>query len=162
MGKEAEVTESEVTELSEKLGDLNEITVSPDFTSFNSNLATAIYSANKLRSLLKNMPSVSFPGALTGFRNVTLNPPALAQGAVIPANKPFLSILGDQTSGTNVEAPLSTIESAVENVMRKMTVGSNRSEAVLEIDGEQFGRIVYRLNKNEGRRIGVKFSEITT
>ncbi len=162
VGKQVEATENEVTELSDKLGELNGIAVSPDFSNINNNLSAAISDAKTLRRVLKNMPSVSVPGALTGFRDITLNPPALAQGAVIPANKPFLSILGDQTSGTNIEAPLSTIESAVENVMRKMTVGNSHSEAVLEIDGEQFGRIIYRLNKNEGRRIGVKFSEITT
>ena len=38
---------------------------------------------------------------------------ALAQGAVIPPNRRFLAMLGDQTGGTNVEAPLSTIKQAV-------------------------------------------------
>ena len=39
--------------------------------------------------------------------------PRLAQGAVIPPNRKFLAVLGDQTSGTNIEAPLSTIKQAV-------------------------------------------------
>ena len=39
--------------------------------------------------------------------------PALASGAVIPPNRKFLAVLGDQKSGTNVEAPLSTIKQAV-------------------------------------------------
>ena len=39
--------------------------------------------------------------------------PALAQGAVIPPNNRFLAMLGDQTSGTNIEAPLDTIKQAV-------------------------------------------------
>lgn len=43
--------------------------------------------------------------------------PALAQGAVLPPNKPFLAWVGDQRQGTNVEAPLSTIEEAVRNVL---------------------------------------------
>lgn len=38
--------------------------------------------------------------------------PALARGAVIPANKEFLAVLGDQKHGTNVEAPLDTIKQA--------------------------------------------------
>lgn len=41
------------------------------------------------------------------------NIPALAKGAVIPANREFLAILGDQKSGTNVEAPLDTITEAM-------------------------------------------------
>lgn len=43
--------------------------------------------------------------------------PMLAQGAVIPPNQPFLAMLGDQQSGTNVEAPLSTIQNAVALVL---------------------------------------------
>ena len=38
--------------------------------------------------------------------------PRLATGAVIPANKEFLAVLGDQKHGTNVEAPLDTIKQA--------------------------------------------------
>ena len=45
------------------------------------------------------------------------NIPLLAQGAVLPANKPFLAMVGDQRHGTNIEAPLSTIQEAVAEVM---------------------------------------------
>lgn len=40
--------------------------------------------------------------------------PYLASGAVIPPNAPFLAMLGDQRHGTNIEAPLSTIQEAVD------------------------------------------------
>ncbi len=43
--------------------------------------------------------------------------PYLAQGAVIPPNAPFLAMLGDQRSGTNIEAPLETIKQALAEVM---------------------------------------------
>ena len=39
--------------------------------------------------------------------------PYLAKGAVIPPNAPFMAMLGDQRHGTNIEAPLSTIQDAV-------------------------------------------------
>ncbi len=42
--------------------------------------------------------------------------PYLAQGAVLPANKPFLAVVGDQRHGTNIEAPLGVIEEAVQRV----------------------------------------------
>ena len=42
--------------------------------------------------------------------------PMLAQGAVIPPNKEFMAVLGDQRHGTNIEAPLATIEEAVARV----------------------------------------------
>lgn len=44
--------------------------------------------------------------------------PYLAKGAVIPPNAPFMAMLGDQKSGTNIEAPLSTIQEAVAAVMQ--------------------------------------------
>lgn len=59
--------------------------------------------------------------------------PYLAQGAVIPPNAPFMAMLGDQRHGTNIEAPLSTIQEAVASVMNDniaaMMVGF---EALLE------------------------------
>lgn len=42
--------------------------------------------------------------------------PHLAKGAVIPPRSPFLAMLGDQSSGKNIEAPLSTIQDAVAKV----------------------------------------------
>lgn len=50
--------------------------------------------------------------------------PYLAQGAVLPANRPFLAMVGDQRHGTNIEAPLSTIQEAVALVMEDV-VASN-------------------------------------
>lgn len=49
------------------------------------------------------------------------NIPLLAEGAVLPANNPFLAIVGDQKHGTNVEAPLSTIQEAVALVLKSFT-----------------------------------------
>ena len=43
--------------------------------------------------------------------------PYLAKGAVLPANKPFMAVVGDQKHGTNIEAPLTTIQEAVSLVM---------------------------------------------
>ena len=47
--------------------------------------------------------------------------PYLAQGAVLPANKPFMAMVGDQRHGTNIEAPLTTIQEAVATVMQGQT-----------------------------------------
>lgn len=46
----------------------------------------------------------------------TISIPRLAQGAVIPPNKEFMAVLGDQSHGTNIEAPLDTIKQAVAEV----------------------------------------------
>ena len=52
--------------------------------------------------------------------------PALAGGAVIPANRRFLAMLGDQRSGTNVEAPLDTIKQAVAEVLNGFAGGGEQ------------------------------------
>ena len=43
--------------------------------------------------------------------------PRLAQGAVIPPNREFMAVLGDQKSGTNIEAPLETMVQAFRQAM---------------------------------------------
>ena len=50
--------------------------------------------------------------------------PYLAQGAVIPPNREFMAVLGDQSHGTNVEAPLATIQQAVTAVMQDYQDGN--------------------------------------
>ena len=54
--------------------------------------------------------------------------PKLAQGAVIPPNKEFMAVLGDQSHGTNVEAPLDTIKQAVAEV-----IGNNGNAEVIQL-----------------------------
>ena len=53
------------------------------------------------------------------------NIPALARGAVIPPNREFLAVLGDQRSGTNIEAPLETIKHALAEVMQSIGSGGD-------------------------------------
>ena len=91
-------------------------------------------------------------------RSTSYQIPKLAKGAVIPPNREFLAILGDQTTGTNVEAPLSTIEQALENVMaRRGSYGSG--VAVLEIDGREFARILVPYMNGESVRSGMQLIE---
>lgn len=85
--------------------------------------------------------------------------PRLAQGAVIPPNREFLAVLGDQKQGTNIEAPLSAIEQAVANVMNRMGYGGEQT-VILQVDKDQLGKVVYRLNKAETRRIGVNLAGV--
>lgn len=71
-----------------------------------------------------NKLSVDIPGWVPGVGGQTWGidisrVPRLASGAVIPPNSPFLAMLGDQRSGTNVEAPLETIKEALVSAMRE-------------------------------------------
>ena len=63
----------------------------------------------------------AYGGKAFGLQLQTLTAPQipyLAKGAVLPANKPFLAVVGDQRNGTNIEAPLSTIQQAVAVTMQ--------------------------------------------
>ena len=78
--------------------------------------------------------------------------PQLAHGAVIPPNKEFLAVLGDQKSGTNVEAPLSTIKQAV---MEALAQGSREPINVnLVVDGKTLARVVVPNINNMTRAAG--------
>ena len=66
----------------------------------------------------------TFGGKSFGLQLQTVTAPKipyLAKGAVLPANKPFLAVVGDQRHGTNVEAPLSTIQAAVAVTMQEQS-----------------------------------------
>ena len=84
-----------------------------------SGINSAISALNKLSVSIPDwVPSVG--GKTFGFNIRTVSAPRipyLAKGAVIPPNAPFMAVLGDQRHGTNIEAPLSTIQEAVAEVM---------------------------------------------
>lgn len=95
------------------------------------------------------------------FQLLTLpNIPYLAQGAVIPPNREFMAVLGDQKQGTNIEAPLETIKQALAEVMAQYGNRGTDQEAIMEVDGVQFAKLIFRLNKSEQRRIGVSLTEV--
>ena len=59
--------------------------------------------------------------------------PYLAKGAVIPPNKEFLAVLGDQKHGTNIEAPEGLIRSIFQEEMSDAVAGMMSGfEALLE------------------------------
>jgi hypothetical protein len=74
---------------------------------------------NKINSMLNAIRNVSFLG-ISPFQTMWgVNPlpvpqiPMLARGAVIPANRQFLAVLGDQHNGNNLEAPESLLRQIV-------------------------------------------------
>lgn len=91
---------------------------------------------NRINWVLDQIRNISILGLtpFTGLGRISVPEiPQLAEGAVLPANKPFLAMVGDQKHGTNVEAPLSTIQEAVAVVMEDMVDGMMAGfEALLE------------------------------
>lgn len=92
---------------------------------------------NSMFSKLNSLPDFKITNPFNGKEyNMSLNLPTiknvsiprLAQGAVIPPNREFMAVLGDQSHGTNVEAPLDTIKQAVAEVM-----GNNGNAEVVQL-----------------------------
>lgn len=82
--------------------------------------------------------------------------PYLASGAVIPPNREFLAVLGDQTHGTNVEAPLETILEAMRTALRENGGGHGQQTIILQIDRRELGRVVLEVGSEEEQRVGLK------
>ena len=125
---------------------------------------TGVFSSSNARASISGSVSTS------GYRMAAMpsiaayRVPALAKGAVIPPNREFLAVLGDQRSGTNIEAPVSEIEAAVARALQRVgAAGGNRAlTVILQVDRRELGRVVYELNREETQRVGVKLTEAHT
>ena len=78
--------------------------------------------------------------------------PALARGAVIPPNKEFLAVLGDQKSGTNIETPLATMVDAFKQAMAES--GGGATTVVIQLDGKEIARSTVKNINNMTRVAG--------
>lgn len=121
-----------------------------------------------LNSLSFDVPDwvPSIGGRTFGFSIGSISAPQipyLAQGAVIPANREFLAVLGDQSSGTNIEAPADLIRQIVAEQMADVQGGQMAGfEAVcavlreildavygIELTDEQVGRAAQRWQRQK-------------
>lgn len=148
-------------------------------TRFVKNIANGVIKiVNMIIDAVNSLFHIRFDGLRIG--NVQLIPkidtkllnipkiPMLAQGAVIPPNREFMAVLGDQKHGTNIEAPLATIQEAVASVMADFQAGNMAGheatvsvlreilEAVLGIEigdsiiGEAVERYTHRMATSRG------------
>ena len=81
-----------------------------------------------------------------------ISTPALARGAVIPPNKEFLAVLGDQKSGTNIETPLATMVDAFKQAMAES--GGGTTTVVVQLDGKEIARSTVKNINNMTRAAG--------
>ena len=111
---------------------------------------------NKL-SVTKGLGGKTFGFNIPTLASVQL--PRLASGAVIPPNREFMAVLGDQKSGTNIETPLSTMVQAFKQAMNETGgAGARQMTIVLQLDRRELGRAVYQLNNEETQRVGVRLA----
>jgi phage-related protein len=109
-----------------------------------------------------NAISIDLPGwvqDLTGYSSFGFNIgyistpriPYLAQGAVIPPNKEFMAVLGDQKSGNNIEAP----ESLIRKIVREETGNNSRKiEVPVYLNRRQIAKAVLEEGKNMRTQTG--------
>ena len=80
--------------------------------------------------------------------------PALANGAVIPPNKEFLAVLGDQKSGLNIEAPLETMLQAFRQANAEdRNSGELTADITLYINGEVLYNEQQKIAMRRGNRL---------
>ncbi len=107
--------------------------------------------ANALNSMSISLPH--WLEKLTGFSSVGFNVgywsapmvPYLAQGAVIPPNKEFMAVLGDQKNGNNIEAP----ESLIRRIVREES--GNGKGGTYNVTAQVNRRTLFDLVLEEGK-----------
>lgn len=72
--------------------------------------------------------------------------PRLAQGAVIPPNREFMAVLGDQKHGTNIEAPEDLIRKIVREEAGKIALNQEFAFSV-DLDGVTVARKLWKYTK---------------
>ena len=81
--------------------------------------------------------------------------PALAQGTVIPPNREFMAVLGDNKTETEVVSPLSTMKQAVMEALRD----SGFTDGItIELTALLDGEVIYKNQQKVSRRHGTSFA----
>ena len=90
-----------------------------------------------------NIPSIS-----------EISIPRLATGSVIPPNREFLAVLGDNKQETEVVSPLSTMKQAVLEAMRESGMTDGTITVVVNLDGKEVARNSVKHINNMTRQAG--------
>ena len=89
--------------------------------------------------------------------------PRLATGAVIPPNREFMAVLGDQKSGYNIEAPEDLIRkivreesgSGTSDYLLREILQAIREGHVIAVDGKILAQVLNKRRANDARANGV-------
>lgn len=97
---------------------------------------------------------------LTAPQIPKLSIPRLATGAVIPPNREFLAVLGDQSQGTNIEAPLETIKQAFREALAESGGSGKQMNVILQVGRRELARTVVELSREEQQRVGMRIRTV--
>ena len=98
----------------------------------------------------------AFGGKKFGFNLTPLTAPKipyLAQGAVIPPNREFMAVLGDQKHGNNIETP----ESLLRDIIRQELNNGNGEEQriIIQVDRKTLFEAVLKEKRLRQRQTGM-------
>lgn len=138
--------DTNVKKINKRLGNIYDVDISKNKKNFENSLKPPKYQEQSSSNNGRKMP------ALNGIKM-----PALAKGAVLPANKRFLAVLGDQKNGKNLEAPAELIKQMAKQAIieSQATLQSNQQtirEEHYYLDQTELMSILYKLVKG-GERI---------
>ena len=105
---------------------------------------------NGITRILNKIPGVNI--GRVNWGNVRI--PRLAKGAVIPANREFLAVLGDQKHGTNIEAPADLIRQIVRDEIGNAAGGTHVTIVLDSVDGKKLFDAFVRENNAVVRATG--------
>lgn len=117
--------------------------------------------ANNLLSSAASVIGIDIKGKLPQFPMIDIPKvslpttiPALAQGGVIPPNKEFLAILGDNKQENEIVSPVSTMKQAFVEAMAEYGAGQMQREEHYYIGETEVMALLYRLAKGGERLHG--------
>ena len=90
-------------------------------------------------------------GGKFGFNFSEVRIPRLAQGAVIPANREFLAVLGDQKNGRNLEAP----EGLIREIFREESSNNGIDKIEIYLTNKMFSEAFIRYHNGVVKRTGI-------
>ena len=133
----------------------------PSLENVKSSISSAIGTiSSKVSSVISSAKTLVTSG-LASFSSLGL--PHLASGAVIPPNREFVAVLGDQTSGYNIETPESLLRQVVREESSNgavLMILSDILDAVrdgkeITVDGYKLGQTVQRSLSMSARANGI-------
>lgn len=112
----------------------------------------------KLKINIPTIETSSKGASVTKSRQVSMMNasviPHLATGTVIPPNREFMAVLGDQKQGVNIEAPANLIKQMVIEGLREAQGTEGDIHITVELDGNVVFKNVVKRNKQYKRQTG--------
>lgn len=102
---------------------------------------------NGINAALRSIRGVSILGAkpFGWIREISVPQiPQLARGAVLPPNKPFLAMLGDQRHGTNIETPLDTMVAAFKTAFHETRGNDDIKPVIIKLDERVLAEVLLK------------------